>query len=99
MKDVISVIVPVYNAEKTLRRCVESIVYGSYRNVEVILIEDHSTDESWALCQTLSQEFDNVRALRNDRNRGVSHTRNRGLEVATGDYIMFCDSDDWVSWA
>lgn len=92
-----SVIVPVYNAEKTLRRCVESIVFGTYRDVEVILVEDHSADESWTLCRELEQQFDNVRALRNDRNRGVSYTRNRGLDAAMGDYILFCDSDDWVS--
>ncbi len=93
----VSVIIPVYNAEKTLRRCVESIVLGAYRDIEVILVEDQSTDGSWALCQELAQQFDNVRVLRNDRNRGVSHTRNHGLEVAVGEYICFVDSDDWVS--
>lgn len=93
----VSVIIPVYNAEKTLRKCVESIVFGAYRNVEVILVEDRSADESWTLCQKLAQQFDNVRVLRNDRNRGVSYTRNRGLEAATGEYICFVDSDDWVS--
>lgn len=93
----VSVIIPVYNAEKTLRKCVESIVLGAYRNAEVILVEDHSMDGSWVLCQELAQQFSNVRALRNDRNRGVSHTRNRGLDAATGEYICFVDSDDWVS--
>ena len=97
MNDTISVIIPVYNAEKTLRKCVESIIFGTYRDVEVILVEDHSKDESWALCQKLSQQYSNILALRNDRNRGVSHTRNRGLAAATGDYILFCDSDDWLS--
>ena len=93
----VSVIIPVYNAEKTLRKCVESIVLGERRDVEVILVEDHAADESWELCQALSRQFPNIRVLRNDRNRGVSHTRNQGLDAAAGEYICFVDSDDWVS--
>ena len=92
-----SVIVPVYQAEKTLRRCVESLVLGRERNIEVILAEDCSADGSWAVCQELAREFDNVKCVRNPENRGVSHTRNRGLEEAQGTYILFADSDDWVS--
>ncbi len=93
----ISVVVPVYNAESVLRKSVESLVYGDERDLEVILCEDHGKDNSWTLCQALSQEFPNVIALRNDRNRGVSHTRNQCLQAATGEYILFVDSDDWVS--
>ena len=92
-----SVIVPVYNAEKTLRRCVESLVLGQERNMEVILSEDCSGDGSWALCRELAEEFPNVRCIRNERNSGVSHTRNAGLDIARGEYILFVDSDDWVS--
>ena len=92
-----SVIIPVYNAEKTLRRCVESLVLGQERNIEVILSEDCSGDNSWALCQELAGEFPNVRCIRNGQNSGVSHTRNRALEMARGEYILFVDSDDWVS--
>lgn len=92
-----SVIIPVYNAEKTLRRSVESLLLGVERNIEVILCEDHSKDKSWDLCQSLAQEFSNVTSLRNDCNRGVSYTRNHGLTVAAGEYILFVDSDDWVS--
>lgn len=93
----ISVVVPVYNAEKLLRRCVESIVFGEEQDLEVILIEDCSKDGSWALCQALAEEYPQVMCLRNDRNRGVSYTRNRGLDTATGQYLLFVDSDDWVS--
>lgn len=93
----ISVIVPVYNAEKLLRRCVESIVFGEEQDLEVVLIEDCSKDGSWQLCQKLAQEYPQVRCLHNDRNRGVSYTRNRGLDEATGQYLLFVDSDDWVS--
>lgn len=92
-----SVIIPVYNAEKTLRRCVESIALGRERNVEVILSEDCSKDGSWDLCRELAEEFSNVRCIQNKNNRGVSYTRNQGLAAATGDYIFFVDSDDWVS--
>lgn len=92
----ISVIVPVYGAEKTLVKCVESLVYGEERDLEILLIEDCSKDGSWALCQELAQEFPQVKIFRNEENRGVSATRNRGLEQATGEYILFVDSDDWV---
>ena len=92
-----SVIVPVYNAEMTLTRCVESILASGGDRVEVILVEDRSKDESWALCQELAAQYDNVTALRHETNRGVSYTRNRGLEAAEGDWILFVDSDDWVA--
>ena len=92
-----SVIIPVYNAEQTLRRCVESVVLGQERNIEVILVEDCSKDRSWLLCVELSEEFPNVIAVQNQRNSGVSFTRNRGLELARGKYVLFVDSDDWVS--
>lgn len=92
-----SVIIPVYNAEKTLERCVESLVFGEERNVEIILVEDCSKDNSWKLCQELAAKYPNIVAVRNDGNRGVSYTRNHGLQMARGEYILFMDSDDWGS--
>lgn len=92
-----SVIIPVYNAEKTLRRCVESVVLGREKNIEVILVDDCSKDHSKELCLELAQEFPGVTVVQNERNSGVSFTRNRGLELAQGDYVLFVDSDDWVS--
>jgi len=92
-----SVIVPVYNAESTLKRCVESILASGGDRVEVILVEDRSKDRSWDLCRELAGRYENIVTLQNDRNRGVSYTRNRGLEAATGEYILFVDSDDWVA--
>lgn len=97
MDSAVSIIIPVYNAEKTLRRCVESLVYGSKKNIEIILVEDCSKDNSWILCQQLQEEFKNVLCVQNEQNRGVSYTRNHGLDMASGPYIMFVDSDDWVS--
>jgi len=92
----ISVIVPVYGAEKTLEKCVESLLYGYERDMEILLIDDCSRDGSWAICQRLAQSHRQVKLLQNEENRGVSYTRNRGLEQATGEYILFVDSDDWV---
>ena len=92
-----SVIVPVYNAEATVGRCVESVLVSGGHRVEVILVEDCSKDGSWDICRSLAERHANVTALRNDRNRGVSYTRNRGLDAAAGEYILFVDSDDWVA--
>lgn len=93
----VSVVIPVYKAENTIRRCVESLVYGKERNIEVILVDDCSPDESWKVCQELEEEFPNVKSIRNEVNSGVSFTRNQGLAEASGKYIAFVDSDDWVS--
>lgn len=92
-----SVIVPVYNAQNTLRRCVESILAGGGDFVQVILVEDCSKDQSWDICRKLEAQHHNVICLQNDKNRGVSYTRNRGLDAAVEDWILFVDSDDWVA--
>lgn len=92
-----SVIVPVYNAAHTLSRCVDSIALSGGNDVQIILIEDGGNDNSWQVCQQLARKHAAVLCLRNDRNRGVSYTRNRGLEAAAGDYLLFVDSDDWVA--
>lgn len=97
MKSTVSVIIPIYNAEKTLHRCVESLVYGNEKSIEIILVDDCSQDKSWEFCQQLQKEFDNVRCVQNKQNSGVSATRNHGLAEAGSNYIMFVDSDDWVS--
>lgn len=97
MEQAVSVIVPVYNAEQTIEKCVESLALGRFRDLEIILVDDGSTDGSWQCCQILAQRFPQVRCLRNDGNRGVSHARNRGLALASGEYVLFVDSDDWVS--
>ena len=97
MDNKISVIIPVYNAEKTIEKCVESIIYGELESLEVILIEDCSRDDSWTICQSLSSKYENVHSYQNEENKGVSYTRNHGLKKAKGEYVLFVDSDDWVS--
>lgn len=91
-----SVIIPVYNAEKTIERCVDSIAACGAADLQIILIEDCSKDRSWEACQRLAQKYPVVTCLHNEKNRGVSYTRNRGLEMAAGEYLLFIDSDDWV---
>lgn len=92
----VSIIVPVYRAADTVERCVSSLVNGDYPDLEILLIEDCSPDDSWAVCQRLADTYPCVRAFRNEKNSGPSATRNRGLEEMTGQYLMFVDSDDWV---
>lgn len=92
-----SIIIPVYNAERTLRKCVESLCYGKEKNIEIILVDDCSKDDSWNICKILQDEYQNVKCYKNERNRGVSYTRNFGLSKATAPYILFVDSDDWIS--
>lgn len=90
-----SAIVPVYNAAKTVERCVDSLVKSGGDDLQIILIEDSSKDNSWEVCQRLAVKYSTVTALHNERNSGVSHARNRGLDAATGQYLLFCDSDDY----
>ncbi len=97
MEHSLSVIVPVYNAEQTIEKCVESLALGRLRDLQIILIDDGSTDSSWQCCQALARRFSQVQCIRSDTNRGVSHARNLGLEAATGEFVCFVDSDDWVS--
>ena len=91
----ISVIVPVYNAERTLPRCIESILSQSFTDLELLLIDDGSTDGSGGICDDYAQ-IDPRIVVVHHCNVGVSATRNRGLELAKGRYVMFCDSDDYV---
>lgn len=91
----ISIIVPVYNAEKTIGRCVEALLNQSYNNIEIILVDDGSKDSSFSICKGYS-ELDKRVIVVQKRNGGVSSARNLGLDNATGEYVMFCDSDDWV---
>lgn len=91
-----SIVVPVYRAEKTITRCVESILNNSFKDLEVILIEDGSPDNTLEVCRELASRYTNVVLLENDVNHGVSYSRNRGLAATSGAYTMFVDSDDWV---
>lgn len=95
MNDMISVIVPIYNVEAYLEECINSILKQSYRNLEIILIDDGSPDNCSVLCDAWAEKDSRIRVIHKS-NGGLSDARNAGLEVATGDYIAFVDSDDWI---
>lgn len=91
----ISVIVPVYNAEKYLHRCIDSILAQTFTDFELLLIDDGSKDSSGLICDEYEARDTRVRAIHKE-NGGVSSARNVGLEVARGEWIVFADSDDWI---
>lgn len=91
----ISVIVPVYNVESYLARCVDSILTQTYENLEVILVDDGSKDNSGVICDGYAAKDPRVKVIHKE-NGGLSSARNCGLEAATGEYIAFVDSDDWI---
>lgn len=95
----ISVIVPVYNSAATLRRCLESLLSQSFRDFELILVDDGSTDASLEICREYEAADSRIKVLQQP-NRGVSAARNHGLDNASGSHVAFCDSDDMVraSW-
>lgn len=92
-----SVIVPVYNSEQELRDCLDSLVEQTEKDIEIIVIDDGSTDNSPEIEAEYQKKYPNVKVYRNERNLGQSETRNRGIELAEGDYIAFLDSDDYVN--
>ena len=96
MGEKISVIVPVYNVETYLERCVESILHQTYTNFELILINDGSTDSSGQICDQLAHQYENIKVYHIE-NAGVSNARNIGIQLATGVWITFVDSDDFVT--
>ncbi len=95
MGSLVSVIVPVFNAEKYLAECIESILGQSYCEIELLLIDDGSTDQSPSICKAYAEKDSRVRYIRKE-NGGVSSARNAGIDHAKGEYIFFCDSDDWL---
>lgn len=91
----ISVIVPVYNVFPYLAKCIDSLVTQTYKELEIILVDDGSTDGSGKLCNQRATQDSRIKVI-HSRNRGVSHARNLGLKQAHGDYIGFVDADDWI---
>lgn len=93
--DKVSVIIPVYNAEKYILRCLNSVATQTYDNLEILVIDDGSTDKSGILCDQMARNYNSINVIHSE-NFGVSHARNLGLDIATGKYVCFVDSDDWV---
>ena len=91
----ISVIVPIYNVEPYLKPCIDSIINQTYKNLEIILIDDGSTDNCPAICDEYAQNDNRITVI-HKKNSGQSDARNIGIEKSTGDYIFFVDSDDYI---
>ncbi|MFR4439779.1 MAG: glycosyltransferase [Hungatella sp.] len=96
MNPMVSVIVPVYNAQASIRRCVESVLNQGYTDFELLLVNDGSTDISGDICEEYARKDGRIRVIHKE-NTGVSDSRNRGLKEARGQFIQFLDSDDWIT--
>ncbi|GHT38682.1 hypothetical protein FACS189437_00060 [Bacteroidia bacterium] len=94
MNTQISIIVPVYNVEKYIRQCVDSLLLQTYSNIEIILVDDGSTDSSVNICDEYATKDSRIKVI-HQSNVGVSQARNNGIKQAEGEWITFCDSDDW----
>ncbi len=96
MEPLISVIVPVYNSEPYLSRCIESIILQSYKNLQIILVNDGSPDNSGKICEEYAKEDNRITVIHKE-NGGLSDARNKGIDIAKGEYITFVDADDYIS--
>ena len=92
----ISIIVPVYNVEKYIFECVDSLINQTYKNLEIILVDDSSPDNCPQICDEYAQKDDRIKVIHKP-NGGLSDARNAGIESATGEYLMFVDSDDYIA--
>ena len=91
----VSILVPVYNVGKYIRKCLDSLVHQTYPNIEIVLINDGSTDSSLEICQEYAKDYNNIHVFSYE-NKGISTTRNRALDNMKGDYLLFVDSDDFI---
>ena len=93
----ISVVIPVYNVEKYLSQCLDSVINQTYKNLEIICVDDSSTDNSLEILKEYAQKDTRIKIIKNEKNLGLGLTRNEGVKVAKGEYIHFLDSDDWMN--
>lgn len=91
----ISVIIPNYNSKTYIKKCLNSLLEQEYKVNEIIVIDDYSTDESKNIVKEYEQKYNKIILIENKENKGVSYSRNKGIEIAKSEYVMFCDSDDW----
>ena len=96
MENKVSIIIPIYNSNKYLKECLDSIINQTYSNLEIILIDDGSKDNSFDICEEYAKKDKRI-ILKKKNNEGVSATRNLGIEICTGKYILFIDSDDYCN--
>lgn len=91
----VTIIIPVYNSEKYISRCLDSVVNQSHKNIEILVINDGSSDNSLKILKKYEKKYNNIKVI-DKENEGVAITRNMGIKLATGDYIMFIDNDDFI---
>ena len=91
----ISIIVPVYKTETYLRQCIDSLINQTFQDIEIILVDDGSPDNSPAICDEYAAKDQRIKVI-HKQNAGVSEARNSGIDAAKGDFLMFVDSDDWM---
>ena len=96
MTNLLSVIIPAYNVEIYLTRCLDSVIGQTYKNLEIIIVDDGSTDDSGKIADQYAAQDDRIHVIHQE-NRGLGSARNRGLDIASGDFITFVDSDDWLA--
>lgn len=96
MNPKVSIIVPVYNVEKYLNQCIQSLLNQTLKDIEIILVNDKSPDNCPAICDSYANKYQNIRVIHKTCNQGLGLACNSGLEVAKGEYIAFCDSDDFI---
>lgn len=96
MENMVSVIIPVYQVEKYIRKCINSVINQTYQNIEILLIDDGSPDNSGRICDEYALKDNRVKVI-HKKNEGVSSARNMGLDICCGEYIMFLDSDDYIA--
>ncbi len=97
MKDKVSIIVPIYNVEQYLEECVNSILNQTYNNIEILLVDDCATDKSGDIAKQFEEKDSRCKYIKREKNGGLSAARNTGIKNATGDFLCFIDSDDWIS--
>lgn len=93
----VTVIIPIYNVEKYLNECIDSVIYQTYQNIEIILINDHSSDRSGEIADRYAKKDTRIKVIHKSKNEGLSSARNTGYKIAKGKYVQFLDSDDYFN--
>ena len=92
----ISIIVPAYNAEKTVKKAVESAIHQTYKELEIIIVDDGSKDNTRKILEQMAGSDTRIKLIKKDQNEGLSAARNSGMSCASGEYLTFLDADDWI---
>lgn len=95
MDKVVSILIPIYNAEKYITRCINSVIEQNYNNLEIVLVDDGSKDKSLSICESFAKKDSRIKIIK-QKNKGVSSARNKAIENATGEYVTFLDADDSI---